>query len=154
MSELIPIKGDEDKKLPLSENFTETIIQNSIIQEEKIFNEGEILGLIERLAQLEKINKKYLALQERILDEKGNLIGLSVIVQPERAYASGWRSINYEYSIKGTHGHEKAGQTFIARIYNLCEPQTSQGGIIAKYQNGQWVLSPNQIDPQVNLESE
>jgi len=144
------ISGGKDKPIAKKEDWQERVIKDSKIEEVRVFNEGEILGLVEQIAKKEGVAKKALELTDIIYDEDGNLIGLMVGVKPEVANLQGWGKISYDYMIKGVHrGCGFTDESMIARVYaNKEDPNTwVAGGIVARFGNDKWSIDPGQIAP-------
>lgn len=142
------IEGGQSAPLPESKKFKKVIIENSVIKEQKIFEKTEIMGLIENIAKEEGFTADQLAITEEFYDKDNNLIGLIAVVKSSRAKGEGWGSIYYDYMIKGSYGkHGGSIETSICRIYGTVDnPDVAdQGGIVAKYKNGGWVLTPGVI---------
>ncbi|MFA6272275.1 MAG: hypothetical protein WC693_04185 [Patescibacteria group bacterium] len=144
------IKGGQDKPLAQSADFITRTIEKSEIKEGKVFSQGEILGIIEQIAKQEGIKQGQLEISEETYDSKGNIIVLSVKAIEGKARGQGWTSIEYTFMIKGDHdtvgGSLESG---ICRMYNL-ETGDPEGGEVATYRDGAWILSPGEIAPKVS----
>lgn len=143
------IKGGNEHRMSQISDLKKDIIADSKIEEEKIFTRGEILGLIEQIAKEENIKPDQLRLLNEKYDEQGNLVCLSVEVKKGRALGEGWKDMEYDFIIKGTHGQAGFSNTsVVCKSYNSSDPGTDQGGIVGEYIDGKWVISPGRISPK------
>jgi hypothetical protein len=148
--ELTLVKGGKERLLDRSKQYKKKIIEDSIIGEKRIFNMGEIQGLIEQIAKEEGFNKQDLEIDKEFYDKQGNLIQLGVKVKKSRALAEGWGDIVFDFMIKGNHG--KVGfsnETLVSRAYATKDKPTEyvSGGIVAIFKNNRWQLKPGEIAP-------
>lgn len=143
------VKGGKDTPLKESADLKIKTIERSTIEEEKIFTEGEILGLIEQVARVEGILQNHLEIFGKTYDTSGNIITIYVNVAEKKSHGMGWKSIEYDFMIKGNYYNSGFASTSnISRVYNLEDPETSQGGIVAEYIDGRWHLTPGDIMPK------
>jgi hypothetical protein len=145
------IKGGEDMPISEAAEYITKKIEGSKIEEERTFNRGEVLGLIEQLAKKEGFGTNDLEIAREYFDKNDQLILLEIVVNEARAKNSGWGDIAYQFMIKGSHTQE-AGftlETGISRVYaTIDDPKMCiAGGIIAEYKNGKWELNPGHISP-------
>lgn len=151
--ELILVKGGKDRFPEKSSDFKEETIEDSIIKEERVFSKNEILGIIEQIAKKEGISSDNLEISGEKYDKDRNLIILYVKVKDTRAIYEGYKSIEYDYMIKGNHGKKSgfSSSSDITRVYNCNDSESFQAGIVAKYSDGKWELSPGKINPTVTM---
>ncbi|MFA5188043.1 MAG: hypothetical protein WC460_01630 [Patescibacteria group bacterium] len=144
-------EGGRSEPLQKSAEFKIVKIRNSVIEEEKIFEKFEILGLIKNIAKEEDIEDDQLEITEEYYDRNNKLVGLRVYVKVGRAKGVGWGSIFYEYMVKGVHeGLGSSADSSICRIYGTIDnPDVpDQGGIVGEYKDGKWELRPGVIAPK------
>lgn len=122
----------------------------SVIRENKIFLKEEILQIVEKIAKEEGFKKEQLEVVREIHDKAGRLVALDVSVTPGRARGEGFNDIMFYYILKGVHG--KTGfsdESVIMRTYSTPDNKDypSSGGVVGRYINGEWKLSPGEISP-------
>jgi hypothetical protein len=150
--ELTLIKGGQDQPLPQAPDYLERTNPDSVIEETKIFSEGEILGLIEQIAKAENINRADLEVRERTYNQNGQLVILAVGIKKEKLQVYGWGDLEFNFMIKGNY--KKLGFSNESVIIRVCahtsEPENfTHGGVVAKYRDNQWQLTPDEFAPEV-----
>lgn len=138
------VKGGKAIPIPYAERWSNQVVEESIVEEARVFSRGEIEGLIEQIAREEKISPGSLEVVQEAYDAEGDLIYLNVGVKDGLARGKGWQSIEYDYFIKGKHG-EMIGNvrcTCIMRVFNISQTDKDrgQGSMVAKYESGNWTL--------------
>lgn len=145
------ISGGKDKPLRGAEGLEPIVILESKIKENEIFSKGEVIGLIEQIAKAEGFKIDSLEVTREALNNENQLLVLDVSVKSKQLASSGWSSIKYVYMIKGEHGKGSTTTSVVVRVYNAKNGDTSQGGIVAEYLEGEWKITPGEISPKLEL---
>ena len=149
------IKGGKDHEPARAEGFKRLCVGNSEINEKKIFNRGEVLGLIEQIAKKEGIKAGELEIYREYYDLDGNLVSLDIRVNKQGCMANGWGRIEYCFVLAGNQPECASSlNSGISRTYARKDDpdQFIAGGIVAEYLNNKWKLSPGAISPEVKID--
>lgn len=147
------VNGGKDHEPARADGFKRVCVGRSEISEKKIFNKGEVLGLIEQIAKKEGIKIGDLEIHREYYDLDGNLVSLDIRVNKQGCQTKGWGCIEYSYVLAGNHP-ECASSIIsgVSRTYARKDDpdQFIAGGIVAEYLNNQWKLSPGVISDNAN----
>jgi hypothetical protein len=147
------IKGGKDNEPARAEGFKRVCVGRAEIMEKKIFNKGEVLGLVEQIAKKEGIKAGELEIYREYYDLDGNLVSLDIRVNKQGCLSKGWGRIEYGYVLAGNHPEcASSVNSGISRTYARKDDpdQFVAGGMVAEYLNNIWKLSPGAISHDAN----
>ena len=126
-------------------------IQESVVEEKKVFSRTAIIELIQQIAEQEGLGSDKLKIEGEVYNKDNVLVGLKMSYEGNifvKKLNSFFKSAEYEYMIKGTHeGVGSSMFTGVAKVYHSDNPEETQGGIVAEYhgENDKWKISPDSI---------
>ena len=141
------LDGGKDKSASLAEIETAS---DFTIEEGRTFGREEIIRIIEKIAAEDGFKNEQLEITKEIYDPEGKLLTLTMRVKSGRTKGEGFGHIWYDFLLKGNRGGDYHSLTEIFRTVSEKDrpDELIPAGIVGRYKNGKWELTPNEFVPQ------